>query len=74
MSLERVNMELKNKKEVHKSICLKRKHTPIVCLTTGDVFTSASEAERKLGVWAQSILNCCDGKTTQASGKKWAYV
>lgn len=67
-------MEYKTKQEVRKGICFKRKHTPIICLTTGEVYRSASEAERKLGIWAQSILNCCDGKTSQASGKKWAYV
>lgn len=67
-------MEYKTAKETYKGIWLKRKQTPVICLTTGEVYRSASEAERKLGIWAQSILNCCDGKTSQASGKKWAYV
>lgn len=68
------NTHTKTAKEVYKSLWFKRKATPVVCLTTGVVYSSANEAERKTGIWGKSILNCCDGKTKQASGKQWAYV
>lgn len=64
----------KSVKEVRKEVCFKKRKTPIVCITTGDIFNSAMEAERKTGIWATSILNCCDGKTSQAGKKDWAYV
>jgi hypothetical protein len=61
-------------KQIYKEICIKKRKTPVVCLTNGDVFQSAMAAERKTGIWATSILNCCDGKTSQAGKKEWAYV
>jgi hypothetical protein len=77
MSLERVNMTQKEN-ITHKEVCFnlwtKRKNTPIVCLTTGETYLSANEAERKTGIWGTSILNCCDGKKRTAGKKEWAYV
>lgn len=76
MSLERVNMEAKHitHKQVIANLWFKRKNTPIVCLTTGETFLSANEAERKTGIWGTSILNCCDGKKRTAGKKEWDYV
>lgn len=53
---------------------------PVICITTGIVYESISEASRKTGINCASILNCCKGKYKFAgknpiTGEKlvWAY-
>ena len=45
----------------------------VVCLTTGDIFTSVSEAARKYNGSSTTISKCCLGKSKMAYGMKWAY-
>jgi hypothetical protein len=66
-------MKNKTLKEVRFDVWSKNKNTPVVCLTTGQVFHSAREAERRTGIWGASILKACDGKTRLAGNKEWAY-
>lgn len=45
---------------------------PVVCLETGVVYPSVSEASRQTGVHYQHISNCCNGKRQTAGGYHWA--
>lgn len=44
---------------------------PVVCLETGEVYPSVSEAERQTGVHRQHISDCLNGKRQTAGGYHW---
>ena len=46
----------------------------VVCLTTGDVFPSASYAARQTGISRSGITACCRGETPSCRRMVWAYV
>ena len=46
----------------------------VVCLTTGDSFSSITEAANATGVRLEKILACCKGKRKQTGGLRWAYA
>ena len=50
-----------------------REKRKIINLTTGEVFSSCSDAERKLGVSRKAIAVCCKGKCKTAGGYHWTY-
>lgn len=45
----------------------------IKCLNTGDVFISAGEVGRILGVDPSSVIKCCKGKQKATKGYKFEY-
>ena len=45
----------------------------IKCLNTGDVFISAGEVGRILGVDPSGVIKCCKGKRKAAKGYKFEY-
>ena len=50
------------------------KHTPVICIETGDVYISIAEATRKNNVATGSISKCCNGKMKTAGGYHWGFV
>lgn len=52
-----------------KNSCNKEKR--IVCVTTGEVFQSETEAAKKYGVTSQAISHACTGKTRTCCGMVW---
>lgn len=46
---------------------------PVVCVETGEVFQSASDAARKYGTIASSVLSCCSGRLKTTAKKHWKY-
>lgn len=48
------------------------KSKPVVCLETGEVYSSMHEAERQTGTPLQSISACLNGKRKTAGGFHWA--
>lgn len=47
---------------------------PVICLDTGEVFASATDAAEANGVTIYSISTNCLGKTMSSNGKKFCYV
>lgn len=47
---------------------------PILCVETGQVFCSAHEVERVMGLDNGSIIKCCKGKQKTCGGCHWEYV
>lgn len=47
---------------------------PVMCIETGIVYYSASEASRQTGADKSSILRCCKGKYKQTKGNSWCFV
>lgn len=46
----------------------------VKCLTTGDVYSSLSEAARVNRISLSTLSNCCNGKKDKAGGKEWAFI
>lgn len=46
----------------------------VINLDTGEIFCSAGEASRKLGVYQQNVTKCCQGKRKRAGGWLLAYA
>lgn len=45
----------------------------VICITTGIIYNSISEAERQTGVKAPRISACCRGQQHTAGGYEWEY-
>lgn len=46
----------------------------VMCIDTGEIFESAKEAAKHIGVPMSYITHCCDGKQTSTRGLKWQYI
>ena len=46
----------------------------VMCVETGNVYESASEAGRQTGVHHQQIYACCKGKCKTVKGYHWQYA
>ena len=55
---------------------VKSKSKPVMCLETGEVFSSAKEAQEKIGIFASSICGCANHKKRHytAGSFHWKYV
>lgn len=46
----------------------------VLCVETGEVYKSLSEADRQLGISFKNISNVLRGKSKTAGGYHWKYV
>lgn len=46
----------------------------VICVETGRVFNSASEANKEFGYNTGNICACCKGKLKTANGYHWRYA
>lgn len=47
---------------------------PVICITTGTIYSSVAEASVSTKVSMSSIVNCCRGRAKTAGRMKWSYV
>lgn len=47
---------------------------PVICIDTGEVFTSCADAAENAGVHISTISACCTGKIRTANGKRYCYL
>lgn len=47
---------------------------PVVCIDTGTVYPSLTEAAKNTGARLEKILACCKGKRKSTHGLRWAYA
>lgn len=47
---------------------------PVMCIETGEIYSSTRELERQLGFGQGNISQCCNGKRKTAYGHTWRYV
>ena len=47
---------------------------PVICIDTGEVYTSALDAAKANGVSVHAISKHCLGKTKSCGGKRFCYV
>ena len=47
---------------------------PIFCITTGEIYTSVTDAAEKTGVTISAISSVITGKTKVCNGKRFCYV
>ena len=55
--------------QLHSKAC-----KPVICITTGKVYTSATDAAQANGVSVYAISCNCLGKTKTAAGKRFCYL
>lgn len=46
----------------------------VICLDTGIVYASVTEAAKTMGVDLMSILHACQGRSKSSCGCRWAYA
>ncbi len=46
---------------------------PVICVETGEVFRSMTEAAKKYNTYPNSISACCSGRLKTTGGKHWRY-
>lgn len=51
-----------------------RKCKPVICIDTGEVYTSATDAAQANGTTVYGVSTACLGKTKTANGKRFCYV
>lgn len=47
---------------------------PIFCITTGEIYTSVTDAAEKIGVTVSAMSSIITGKTKTCNGKRFCYV
>ena len=47
---------------------------PVICIDTGEVFTSATDAAEKIGVHFSTMSATCLGKIKTCKGKRYCYL
>lgn len=47
---------------------------PVICIDTGEVFTSCADAAEHAGVHISTVSACCTGKIRTANGKHYCYL
>ena len=47
---------------------------PVFCISTGEVYASATDAAEANGVSVYAISVCCLGKVRTSCGKRWCYI
>lgn len=57
-----------------KSSCKNINGKAVLCLTTGKIYPSATEASRMTGVSRSGITACCRGETKSCKNTSWMYV
>lgn len=64
-----------NKSEINAEGNLHSKKTKsVLCIDTGEVFTSATDTANKEGVHLSAISACCTGKVKTVKGKRYCYL
>lgn len=47
---------------------------PILCVETGEIYSSSHDASRRTGLHQQHINECCTGKQKTTGGYHWKYA
>ena len=51
-----------------------KNHKPVICIDTGEVYVSLTDAAERIGVTIDSISNVCRGKQKTVKGKRFCYL
>ena len=70
---QNVNHGTRNERHSKKMIN-KQGAKKVVCLETGEVFESAHDVQRKIGLTSGNVCRCCKGKRKTAGGYHWMYL
>ena len=72
--LQKHSEEWKKQARIRLKEANKSKQTPIICVETGEIFESQSEASRQKNISQGNIGSCLKGKRNIAGGYHWKYV
>lgn len=69
------NINIQNKANINAEGKLNSRHCkPVICLETGEVFTSVTDAAEKAGLNAQNLSSHLTGKRRTFDGKHYCYL
>lgn len=68
LSQDSIDKMIKGRAEYNKTHCKK-----VICIETGVVYSSSSEAGRQTGLSQSKISNCCCGTRKTTGGYHWAF-
>jgi hypothetical protein len=51
-----------------------KKYKQVICIDTGKIYKSVTEAAKELNLFTTNISKACKGKLTQTGGYHWSYV
>ena len=52
----------------------KKSRIKVICLDTGEIFNSATEAGNIKNINSSSIIQCCKGAYKTAGKLRWSYI
>ena len=79
-SIDALNMHIEKNKEITKKANrrktgkLNSSSKKVICIDTGIIYDSQSEAADKTGAHKSKISECCTGSRKKAGGYRWAYA
>lgn len=62
-----------SEEEINEIIFTQNRSKQVVCLETRKMYGKIIEAAADVGVWRDSIVDCCNGKMVEAEGTHWVY-
>lgn len=71
---KKMSSEQKEKLKISRQNISVRYHKEVLCVETGELFYSASEAERIMGFYEGTIRRVCRKERKTAGGYHWEYV
>ena len=77
---DNVRDSIRNGSYNHKAVAegsikaIKKISKPVRCIETGEIYSSAYEAKRKLGITPSHISECCNGTRKTSKGFHWEFV
>jgi transcriptional regulator with XRE-family HTH domain len=73
--MKKTTINMQNEANIKAEGKLNSKHCkPVICLETGEVFTSMTDAAEKLGVSPQNMSNYMNGRCRHIRGKHYCYL
>lgn len=74
VSQETIDKRAQTMMERYGALAIGQRTTPILCVSTGEVFESIAAASEKTGLSRGNICMCCKGQRKQTGGLAWSYV
>jgi group I intron endonuclease len=74
VSQETIDKRAQTMMEKYNALTVGQRTTPVLCVSTGEVFKSIAAASERTGLSRGNICMCCKGQRKQTGGLIWSYV
>lgn len=71
-----MTINVNNEVKINEALGNRTHHSckPVICIETGEVFASATDAAEAIGVTSWAMSSCCTGRVRTCKGKHYCYV